>query len=100
MTFIVSCTHFIKFFRGLAFYVLLAVTGAIVVLFPIGNRWAVFVLIDFITKDLQKVIFIQAINHLGPFILLFSQFSALYDIVIYGIDWCNRRNGNLANETF
>lgn len=44
-----------KFFRGVAFYILLIAVGIAVVLFPIDDQVAVVILIHFLTKDLQKV---------------------------------------------
>lgn len=44
-----------KFFRGLAFYVLLMGVGLAVVLFPIDEEIAVLILVKFLTKDMQKV---------------------------------------------
>lgn len=44
-----------KFFRGLAFYVLLIGVGMAVVLFPIDNEVSFVILLTFLVKDLQKV---------------------------------------------
>lgn len=44
-----------KVFRGIAFYILLAVVSTVVVLFPIDDQVAIVILLEFLTKDPQKV---------------------------------------------
>lgn len=55
VTFIAGCCHFLKVFRGLLFYFLLASVALVVVLCPIGNDLAVVALVEFIFSDNQKV---------------------------------------------
>lgn len=52
---IVGCAHFVNYFRELAFYPLLAVIGCFIISFPIGDNFAIVVLIDFIFSDAQRV---------------------------------------------
>lgn len=101
--FIVTTSYYVKIFRGIAFYILLAIVSTVVVLFPIDDQVAIVILLEFLTKDPQKVSEI-------PFNLLFlsrsclkntfhSIFSAMHDNFVYRIDRNDRGDRYLANES-
>lgn len=54
--FIVGACYFVKHFRRWAFYILIISVIVPVISFPIDDRPAMLILIEFITKDLQRVI--------------------------------------------
>lgn len=96
VTFLVGCCYFVKFFRGVAFYILLIAVGIPVVLFPIDDQVAVVILIQFLTKDLQKVHFFPLVS---DFLLLTLSSIVLHDVLVPGIDRNDRGCGKLANES-
>lgn len=55
VTIIVACCYYLRFLRGIAFYVLFLIVGGTIILFPIDNQIAIVVVVEFLTKDLQKV---------------------------------------------
>lgn len=89
-----------KIFRGIAFYVLLAVVLVVVILVPIENQLAIMVLLEFLTKDLQKVRNIVNSFQVSQCAKMYVfQFAAVHDKFIPWFDWDDSGNRCMANES-
>lgn len=97
VAFLVGCCHFVPYFRGIAFYALLAIVGFVIVLFPIGDNVAAILLLEFILADMRRV---RIIDYIIQYPLIKTLLSCLaFDN--YAVLWpahCNSHRGDLAHQ--
>lgn len=97
VAFLVGCCHFVPYFRGIAFYTLLAIVGFVIVLFPIDDNFAAIVLLEFILADMRRVRIIDNII-LYPLIRTLFPCLAFDNYAVLRPAHCHSHRGDLAHQ--